>query len=362
MHSLNIITWNIESLCKNGVSKLYIPEVKSLVNKFETICLCETWCDKVNFDGYTSYISTRNVKHKHAKRNSGGVAVLVKSGLVKYITRMPSATDDILWLKVNTKQLGLSRDIYLCCSYLVPENSSYLKWQDIEPSSMLEMDVIKYAKLGDIVICGDLNSRTSNKEDYILMDDNCQYISLPLGYSPDKFDIKRRNSDIILNTYGKNLIDLCISSKLCILNGRTTGDRTGKFTCFTNTGQSVVDYNIVSKTLYNRIECFIVHDLYPWSHHCPVSMTINLSLKVNIQDNTKLFNMPAKYIWDKSSSRNFLDALHNIKPHLDGFMNCTYNNTIHGSEAAVSDFTNIIHSACKPSLQKRVYKKKKKSK
>ena len=35
-----------------------------------------------------------------------------------------------------------------------------------------------------------------------------------------------------VNRYGRSLVNLCISNKLNILNGRVKGDLSGKFTCY----------------------------------------------------------------------------------------------------------------------------------
>jgi hypothetical protein len=42
--------------------------------------------------------------------------------------------------------------------------------------------------------------------------------------SPSSEKLKRVNQDVIINSHGKNLLDLCLSSRLRILNGRFLGD------------------------------------------------------------------------------------------------------------------------------------------
>ena len=55
------------------------------------------------------------------------------------------------------------------------------------------------------------------------------------------------SEDKKVNNYGKELIDLCISSRLRILNGRIGMDKEqGTFTCGTPRGSSVVDYSVAS--------------------------------------------------------------------------------------------------------------------
>ena len=58
-----------------------------------------------------------------------------------------------------------------------------------------------------------------------------------------------RNSKEILEFVPgvKELLDMCISSQLRILNGRTFGDSTGKFTSYQYNGNSVIDYCLISE-------------------------------------------------------------------------------------------------------------------
>ena len=57
--------------------------------------------------------------------------------------------------------------------------------------------------------------------------------SLPDNYIADNVHLMR-NTQInqTTNAYGRNILDLCISSKLRILNGRTLGDSSGKATFY----------------------------------------------------------------------------------------------------------------------------------
>jgi hypothetical protein len=68
---------------------------------------------------------------------------------------------------------------------------------------------------------------------------------LPPDYVTDT-ELKRVNQDVIINSHGKNLLDLCLSSRLRILNGRFLGDSLGYFTYMSNNGFSSVDYAILN--------------------------------------------------------------------------------------------------------------------
>ena len=108
----------------------------------------------------------------------------------------------------------------------------------------LECEILKFSCEGDIVLCGDLNARTGTIGDYIESDNDMPEYS-PLTYSVDE-DHPRVSQDTTVNMQGRCLLDLCIGSRLRILNGRHKGDSSGKYTCYTPNGCSVVDYVIVS--------------------------------------------------------------------------------------------------------------------
>ena len=61
-------------------------------------------------------------------------------------------------------------------------------------------------------------------------------------------------------TRGKELLDICISSRLRILNGRTFGDFMGKFTSYHYNGNIVIDYCLMSEKKMQNIIYIHVDD------------------------------------------------------------------------------------------------------
>ena len=102
-----------------------------------------------------------------------------------------------------------------------------------------------------------------------------------------------------LGIRGKQLLELCIASRLRILNVRMLGDSAGKFTCLKPTGSSVVIYVIMSEellvnTLSSKDSDFIqvLSDC-----HCKLSFSIEATYcenKNNIAENN--FPFPGRYI------------------------------------------------------------------
>ena len=109
--------------------------------------------------------------------------------------------------------------------------------------------------------------------------------------------------DLSTNVQGRNLLDLCISNRLRILNGRHNGDRQGKYTRYTSRGCSVVDYVIVSADMQCRITNFCVATLKTYSDHCPLEFAFTVTFaNPSIEDQTvwtdseDMNNMPSNLI------------------------------------------------------------------
>ena len=132
---------------------------------------------------------------------------------------------------------------------------------------------------------GDFNARSGTLPDYIT-NDSPTHLPLPPEYTSDEV-WPRISEDKKVNDYGKELIDLCISSRLRILNGRIGMDKEqGTFTCVTPRGSSVVDYSVASIDLFKLIADFNVGENSILSDHRPLTTILiaiqysNYKLKV----------------------------------------------------------------------------------
>lgn len=83
------------------------------------------------------------------------------------------------------------------------------------------------------------------QKNYILLDSD-KHLPLYRSYILDEHILERESQDCIINTREKQIISLCVSSCLRILNGRTLGDSMGSYTSFQPSGSSVIDYFIAS--------------------------------------------------------------------------------------------------------------------
>ena len=216
----------------------------------------------------------RTLTNKRAKRRSGGLICYIKDVISDGIQQIDGTIkhEDRLWLKLNSSFFGFSSDLFLCFTYISPATSTSTHargniWQ------LLSTEVARFSMHGNILLTGDLNARTSVLPDYNEHDLNV-FVPLPTEYRPD-YRWPRCNTDHTINTYGKELLNLCVSSNLRIVNGRIGRDKdVGAFTCYTPRGSSVVDYFVASNHFFESIFDLSIGDLTVYSDHCPIILDI----------------------------------------------------------------------------------------
>ena len=108
----------------------------------------------------------------------------------------------------------------------------------------------------NILICGDLNSRTGTEPDFVILDNSNNDV-LPDDYVPDEFFV-RSSEDKTINSNGRKL-DFCKQNGLRICNGRIGEDRNfGKCTFIGSAGRSLVNYVISNPLMFEVFRKFRV--------------------------------------------------------------------------------------------------------
>ena len=176
---------------------------------------------------------------------------------------------------------------------------------------------------------------------------------------------QRNNPDCVVNKTGKELVHLCRSLGLYMLNGRTRGDSLGRFTYCSTLGTSVVDYAITDMDP-SSISAFTVRPQTPLTDHCQ----INVYLKTNGQQNNKqpepckMFELQT-YKWAPDSDDTFKNILTSpkITNLIHDFLSAKFQTNQSEINRAVTEILNIFHkSANKAGLTKKSYKTKQKPK
>lgn len=273
---LSISSWNVRGLGDKHTDDFFLSKIKSDIN-----VLLETWKGEnqnTQIEGYISITKCRK-KHKKSKRHSGGIIIYIKKSIYKGVTYLLKETSspNRAWLKLNKDFFGFKKDLYLCAVYIPPQNSVHSNDDLLD----LESEVTKFSVNGDIALIGDFNARTGSNTDYIVNDtDNINIFQdiLPIDYDVDNC-INRNSVDKIINKQGKELINLCVSSRLRILNGRYLGDSFGHYTCYTTNGNSTVDYAMVNDSLLSSVKFFCTTELNYISDHVQIYFVLKCKIK-----------------------------------------------------------------------------------
>lgn len=122
--------------------------------------------DVIQIPGYSTFLKNRT---KLVKIRSGGIGLLVKDALLKYITAVHTNCEYVLWFKISYLLFNSDEDVYCGILYISPKSSKYSS-----PDCYLEVeqelhDITKDSK--HVCLLGDFNSRVGNLRDFVITDD-----------------------------------------------------------------------------------------------------------------------------------------------------------------------------------------------
>ena len=236
--SVTVCSWNVNGIFRNinGIRTCKLDN-PLFCNKLtsEIVILTETHActnDVLNLNGY---FCISNCRSENPSRLRSGIAVFIKNNLRTGIKVINRSHSDIIWIKLNKDFFKFEQDLYLCGIYISLVSSSYIRRTDVDKNifDKLESDIVKYSCSGKVMIMEDLNARINcNYLDFI-QDDSTDNLDdfTPSNYSIDNVHrIRNTFPPQTTNEYGKNLLDICISSQLRLLNCRTVGGTRGKST------------------------------------------------------------------------------------------------------------------------------------
>ena len=360
MHEYNytdlpILSWNMHGLFRqySGFrdNKLHSPYFLDVIKGVKIFSLIETnhmasEIDQIQLAGYKCYNACR--KKRPRGRNSGGIAVYIDTSLLDGVQKIPSTGSENILIKLKKDFFGLSRDIVICFSYCVPENSSYQKREQLDVYGDIEKKLSSLGQGVDIMCFGDFNARTGIKLDYLESEDNTD-IPVPLDiYETDSVNVlPRLNRDCKTNTYGDKLLSLCKTVPLRICNGRKLGDILGSYTCHTPNGQSCVDYCMASPKLYDSVKTLNVGEpLLTLSDHCPVTAVLKVKINSRITNGPAydFLEKPTKLKWNKEISYKFENILQSpeFKAKFESFISGDIDNTQSDIDRATIEISTLI--------------------
>ena len=173
--------------------------------------------------------------------------------------------------------------------------------------SKLTEEIASFQSDGHVIINGDLNAWTGNANDTVQPDKYDNNFHIVSNYAPP-----RNSRHKAIDRRGKELLDMCKSLDLLIVNGRKLGDPFGEFTSFQPNGNSVVDYLIASESLFSEISTLNVGEYVPWlSDHCPLFYDLEINEGFDKVNTTPppLNPAPKQYLWSDQGTEKFLYEL-----------------------------------------------------
>ena len=291
----------------------------------------------------------------------GGLAILIKNEIRQGVRFLQTTSSEYQWFLLKKEFFGFANDIYVCCVYFSPRNSTFNAHcaNDNDLFEQINVDMSQHSKHGKILICGDLNARTGQNEPDFILNDDSTYIPLSENYIQDTNLQCRNSQDKVIDKRGRDLLDFCVESQMRILNGRSFGDMQGMYTSYNYNGNSVVDYMIASESLISQVLYFNVSLNKPrLSDHSQIGCKIlaNFSMR---DESVPLLPFPVKYKWSEASSGRFKDALCScsIKQKILDLENLDANSS---TDTLIGKLENIIIATADISLRKKCKKKSKK--
>ena len=307
---LSVGSWNVQGLKGSSYNKLDDPTFIKEISKHHVIGLVETHCthdSDLTVPGYCSYQACRP---KSGNKAHGGVVALVKTELKKGVKFYPARTNDLVWVCLKKEFFNTNEDIYIAVVYLSPINSTYAKRLDYDVFDVLEQEIAKFSSKGQVIVMGDFNARTSTFPDCIT--DSARNVPILDSVMCDESYVCRKSQDSTMTncSYGKRLIELCVSSGLKVVNGRIFGDPLGKFTCHKHNGSSLIDYVLADASTLSQIRYLTVEDYTgDFSDHCMLSFGLAVSITIHKHSKTKLRPAPRKYKWNEGAASQLQEAL-----------------------------------------------------
>ena len=324
-HSLSISHLNIKGLhdARAGCKLSDNNFLKNVLNQ---------GCDHdISVPGFEKIILKPNKKQHVSGRSSGGIVLFYKVHLKGRI-HLLKCSKNYIWIELKSCINDLSatsEDIYLCAIYIPPDCSPYYLDGIF---TNIQSDILNYSKNDDfIILVGDFNARTSTNSDFV---ETVGDKYLANTHNAFIVNCNRNNQDSHLNNHRKNILDLCKSCSVRIINGRKSGDSFGKNTYYSNEGKgSTIDYLMVSDSFYDEVTSFVVKPQTEMNDHFEIIAWLNASDKfsncLEPRGSYSWKKLASSFHWNNLSPQKFRSPINSnqIKSHINKFKRAYFDNS-----------------------------------
>lgn len=317
--SLKIGSLNLGGL----MTKVPFNEFHTKMSDYDVVGFVETKLQKGDVKPVdTTTLAEHTMYHKFRKcksnRISGGISIAVKNGLTKYFSIVDTENEDILWCKFNPYN-GQNNCMLIGVVYISPVNSPYSNKDSFVHVERDIADKRERYPNSNICLLGDFNAHTKNVPDYFTQSlfEEDEHFPDTECISTDrltKYNIpltRETCDDLALNTWGRNLLDICRNSQLIIVNGRKGINSVKPTTCH----NTIVDYVLCNVDLFNSITEVIIDDFDRLFSdvHCFITFNLEIRHEMNTIPNetlaqpTDLFHTRSEIRqWDEDKKIDFI--------------------------------------------------------
>lgn len=339
--------------------------------------LTETWANQfsdLTVEGFTHFHINRCEYKANTKRASGGIVFYIKDGLVisNKTSMVHKENDDILWIRIEGAKLNLDGDIFVCLCYNLPSDSSRQSIVDEDLFDRICNYVTSTKSNSEnkcyFMICGDMNARIADKDDFVPLDISTHMDALPEDYICDA-NLPRATQDKVGNANGSLLLEFCRKTGFRVVNGRIGEDAgVGKCTYVGSRGSSLIDFVVADPELFRYFSNFCVEDPNILSDHCVVKFALNFVMSYNdtnesvesqegcdFEESDNPHVCKGKYMWDNDKADEFVNKLQSadVQYQLNSIKDCINQATSTDEiDNTVNLFTNLIETVSLPFYKK----------
>lgn len=288
-------------------------------------------------------------------KDSGGMLIWYRSNLAHAI-KVAKTGQFCTWLEINKTVTATEKNIFLCATYIPPAKSPYFNEDSF---SILEEDINYLQSQGSVLLCGDLNARTGEELDTLNSQGDKHLPGGDVLHTP--IHTQRHNYDKTTNKSGTDLLHLCRTLGLFLVNGRLQGDSYGRYTYSSSFGSSTVDYFLTDLNP-NSLRAFTVSPLNPLSDHSKITLYLNRAMpNQEASKQTQLHSFRNMYRWKQNSKDTYLSTISQpkIQVLLDKFLATPFPHNSDGTNLAVDKLNRIFEASATLSKLKPTKRKPK---
>ena len=339
--------WNLNGMFE----KLSLNGVCEYINTFDIACLSETFTYS-SFDfgiKFSDYIAIHHPAKKFNIRGrpSGGLVVLVRKSLERYVTIIDTKISHVICVKIAREYLNTARDILYVGTYVHPAGSVFYTEEDhectLEAVEQFLLDELEEGEELSYILAGDLNARVG---DWELKVGNVEEEDEEEG---DEEVLERVAQDGIVNDNGQKLVQICTAFNATPLNGLKRRGFDGNYTFIGRRGSSTIDHYVCSVELLDKVISYKTGDRVE-SQHMPIELELGGGEEGNEGREGREEGEVTKVRWKEAKRGESINILG--RPEIERGLREAYEALDINIDEGVDRFDKVMETINKPMVSK----------